>query len=131
MASWTDIFPGPKANVACTPSTPAPARKRRRPNQDLQQRLAKCEELLQEYATAKPASDSAVETPDPDDSWKSLGKLIIEDDGVRFMDSYLWANIHDEVSSRHLDLVDNISSDNHEIPHPHPTAPKESASLAK
>ncbi|PTB78675.1 hypothetical protein M440DRAFT_1297637, partial [Trichoderma longibrachiatum ATCC 18648] len=40
-----------KANVTCTPSTPAPARKRRRPNQDLQERLARCEELLKQYAS--------------------------------------------------------------------------------
>lgn len=65
----------------------------------MQQRLAKCEELLQEYATAKPSSDTTPEPANPDESWKSIGKLIIEDGGVRFMDSYLWANIHDEVSN--------------------------------
>lgn len=86
-----------KAGVTCTPSTPAPARKRRRPNQDLQQRLARCEELLQEYATTKP-SDASNETPSPDEPWKSMGKLVIEDGGsVRFMDSFLWATVQDEV----------------------------------
>ncbi|KAF7533875.1 hypothetical protein G7054_g6689 [Neopestalotiopsis clavispora] len=85
-----------KAGVTCTPSTPAPARKRRRPNQDLQQRLARCEELLQEYATAKPPSTSG-ETPNSGEPWKSLGKLVKDDSGVRFMDSFLWATVHDEV----------------------------------
>ncbi|ROT38976.1 hypothetical protein SODALDRAFT_149802 [Sodiomyces alkalinus F11] len=43
-----------KANVPCSPSTPAPVRKRRRPNQDLQERLARCEALLKQYASAGP-----------------------------------------------------------------------------
>ncbi|KAK9773797.1 putative Fungal-specific transcription factor domain-containing protein [Seiridium cardinale] len=85
-----------KAGVTCTPSTPAPARKRRRPNQDLQQRLARCEELLQEYATAKPPS-TGNEPSSPEEPWKSMGKLVVDDDGVRFMDSFLWATVHDEV----------------------------------
>ncbi|KAH8200746.1 hypothetical protein TruAng_005063 [Truncatella angustata] len=85
-----------KAGVTCTPSTPAPARKRRRPNQDLQQRLARCEELLQEYATAKPSSTSP-ESGKPEESWKTMGKLVVDDSGVRFMDSFLWATVHDEV----------------------------------
>ncbi|CRK40515.1 hypothetical protein BN1708_008242, partial [Verticillium longisporum] len=47
-----------KANVPCTPSTPAPVRKRRRPNQDLQERLARCEALLKQYAnTSGPLPD--------------------------------------------------------------------------
>ncbi|ETS80340.1 hypothetical protein PFICI_07869 [Pestalotiopsis fici W106-1] len=85
-----------KAGVTCTPSTPAPARKRRRPNQDLQQRLARCEELLQEYATAKPPS-TGTEVPNSGEPWKSMGKLVVDDSGVRFMDSFLWATVHDEV----------------------------------
>lgn len=47
-----------QANVSCVPSTPAPARKRRRPNQDLQERLARCEELLKQYAHAAPPGSS-------------------------------------------------------------------------
>ncbi|KAM5353517.1 hypothetical protein ACJ41O_000167 [Fusarium nematophilum] len=35
-----------KLNVVCTPSTPAPPRKRRRPNQELLERLARCEAML-------------------------------------------------------------------------------------
>lgn len=42
-----------KANVVCTPSKPAPPRQRTRPRQDLQERLAKCETLLKQYADAE------------------------------------------------------------------------------
>ena len=87
-----------QANVKCTPSTPAPARKRRRPNQDLQQRLARCEELLSEYAAKKPEEPSS-EGEDTRQPWRPTGQLIIDDGGgVKFMDSYLCATIHDEVS---------------------------------
>lgn len=128
----------PQANVKCTPSTPAPARKRRRPNQDLQERLARCEELLKEYATEKPdlldrnqaqspaqsqtsqflpfgqshaaqnrtpsASQAQSPTPsklsqydDPYLKWNPGGKLVKEDGGVRFIDSYLLGTVYDEV----------------------------------
>lgn len=113
-----------KANVTCTPSTPAPARKRRRPNQDLQERLARCEELLKVYASAKPDDDISMTGtaggPDDDDDnnpraskydpatqlfnndpglkWKPPGKLIVEDDGgVRFVDSFMLSTVHDEL----------------------------------
>ncbi|KAF0641844.1 hypothetical protein FPSE5266_07085 [Fusarium pseudograminearum] len=106
-----------KANVTCTPSTPAPARKRRRPNQDLQERLARCEQLLKQYAdgsvpspatmTHSPATNGSVQdaypaTPtniDGQTKWKPTGKMVKEEGGVRFMDSYLWANIHDELQA--------------------------------
>ncbi|KAI0129379.1 fungal-specific transcription factor domain-containing protein [Hypoxylon sp. NC0597] len=100
-----------KANVACTPSTPAPARKRRRPNQDLQQRLARCEELLSEYATAKPAAPSSTGSPNQDDTWKPLGKLVIDDGSVRFIDSFLWASIHSELSAMREILEDEETID--------------------
>ncbi|KAH7165659.1 fungal-specific transcription factor domain-containing protein [Dactylonectria macrodidyma] len=108
-----------KANVTCTPSIPAPARKRRRPNQDLQERLARCEELLKQYAdgtvpspTLQHAqlpqsrdrdgsqSEVSASTPTGCDSqprWKPAGKMVKDDGGVRFMDSYLWASIHEEL----------------------------------
>jgi hypothetical protein len=102
------LTPG-QANVRCTPSTPAPPRKRRRPNQDLQQRLARCEELLQEYATAKPPSTTPQPAnPDGSETWKSVGKLVNDDNGVRFMDSFLWASVHDEVSTWPLPLSPHV-----------------------
>ncbi|KAI1377469.1 fungal-specific transcription factor domain-containing protein [Hypoxylon crocopeplum] len=110
-----------KANVTCTPSTPAPARKRRRPNQDLQQRLARCEELLSEYATAKPAAPSSTESPSQDDIWKPLGKLIIDDGGVKFIDSFLWANIHSELAAMREILEDEETTED-------PCTPAESQS---
>ncbi|KAF3063909.1 hypothetical protein GL218_02305 [Daldinia childiae] len=100
-----------KANVSCTPSTPAPARKRRRPNQDLQQRLARCEELLSEYATAKPPAPSSAESPSRDESWRPLGKLIVDEGGVKFIDSFLWATIHSELSAMREILEDEETVD--------------------
>ncbi|KAF4830262.1 Aurofusarin cluster transcription factor aurR2 [Colletotrichum siamense] len=129
-----------KANVTCTPSTPAPARKRRRPNQDLQERLARCEALLKQYATtgsttppAGPPTVSSILSPSTqptpsstagpspsitqlplptgtasiiDDigspatsQWKPAGKVVVEDGSVRFMDSYLWATVHDQLTA--------------------------------
>ncbi len=89
--------------MKCTPSTPAPARKRRRPNQDLQERLARCEELLKEYATSEKAESPAAQpwnVPTYDDpylKWQPKGKLVKEDGGVRFMDSFLLGTVYDEV----------------------------------
>ncbi|KAL6902427.1 fungal-specific transcription factor domain-containing protein [Trichoderma evansii] len=127
-------MPGTKreeANVTCTPSTPAPARKRRRPNQDLQERLARCEELLKQYANGSvpipgpplppppppaqrplpafpatpsnsiaPASEAPVATPASIDSTVSRkpSTLIVREDGnVRFMDSYIWTSVYEEL----------------------------------
>lgn len=45
-------------------------------------------------------SDVSVTTPTGSESqakWKPAGKMVKDDGGVRFMDSYLWANIHEEV----------------------------------
>ncbi|KAK7420845.1 hypothetical protein QQZ08_010246 [Neonectria magnoliae] len=116
-----------KANVTCTPSTPAPARKRRRPNQDLQERLARCEHLLKQYADGSvpsptsqmpqmssrddSQSDVSATTPTGSESqlpqlkWKPAGKMVKDDGGVRFMDSYLWASIHEELQAMR-DIVD-------------------------
>ncbi|KAK3685118.1 fungal-specific transcription factor domain-containing protein [Podospora appendiculata] len=106
-----------KANVRCTPSTPAPARKRRRPNQDLQERLARCEELLKEYATEKPESPVStprpVQTPvydDPQMNWQPAGKLVKEDGGVRFMDSFLLGTVYDELKAMR-EIVDADDDD--------------------
>ncbi|KAK1726585.1 hypothetical protein CaCOL14_004372 [Colletotrichum acutatum] len=124
-----------KANVTCTPSTPAPARKRRRPNQDLQERLARCEALLKQYATTGsdttppgtaatlspttfatpssagpspsmpqlplPSGSASVseDTSPPTTSWKPAGKVVVEDGSVRFMDSYVWATVHDQLTA--------------------------------
>ncbi|KAJ3486002.1 hypothetical protein NLG97_g6703 [Lecanicillium saksenae] len=118
-----------QAGVTCTPSTPAPARKRRRPNQDLQERLARCEELLKQYATAGSPPSTAgaasnspsasapstapslkketVDTPFSAISADSQSTLqpqprykIIQEDGVsRFMDSRIWGTIVEELQA--------------------------------
>ncbi|KAK3945772.1 putative fungal-specific transcription factor domain-protein [Diplogelasinospora grovesii] len=104
-----------KANVKCTPSTPAPARKRRRPNQDLQERLARCEELLKEYATEKPESPTPrpLRVPVYDDpylKWQPAGKLVKEDGGIRFMDSFLLGTVYDELRA----MREIIETDDHD-----------------
>ncbi|KAJ9148311.1 C6 zinc finger domain-containing protein [Pleurostoma richardsiae] len=105
-----------KANVTCTPSTPAPARKRRRPNQDLQERLARCEELLKEYANAKPEtppSPKLLQVPVYDDpylKWNPAGKLVVEDGGVRFMDSFLLGTVYDELRAMR-EIIDDEDKD--------------------
>lgn len=114
--------------MTCTPSTPAPARKRRRPNQDLQQRLARCEELLQEYATAKPPSASA-EPSNVDELWKTQGSLIVDESGVRFMDSFLWAEVHTELRAMR-DIIDNDEKDDESTSTPlDGTSPDQSTAL--
>ncbi|QBZ59136.1 hypothetical protein PoMZ_04096 [Pyricularia oryzae] len=110
-----------QANVQCTPSTPAPARKRRRPNQDLQERLARCEELLKEYAPdGKPdiarlttkrssLSQSPPKGEEPLPEWNRHGKLIHEDGSVRFVDSYMLSTIYDELRAMR-DIIDHDES---------------------
>ncbi|KAI0197368.1 fungal-specific transcription factor domain-containing protein [Xylaria flabelliformis] len=104
-----------KANVPCTPSTPAPPRKRRRPNQDLQQRLARCEELLSEY-TSNPRSPSSNDTPSREEPWKPMGKLVIDDDGTKFTDSHLWATVHREISAMREILDDDETMEDYYTP---------------
>ncbi|KAG6006964.1 hypothetical protein E4U21_006584 [Claviceps maximensis] len=115
-----------KANVSCVPSTPAPARKRRRPNQDLQERLARCEELLKQYVdgsapgqapSAAPAAADQTGTPsikeavmldrvepslpttDKSTNFKPACHMVNDDGSVRFMDSHIWATIHEELQA--------------------------------
>ncbi|KAK4230397.1 activator of stress genes 1 [Podospora fimiseda] len=105
-----------KANVKCTPSTPAPARKRRRPNQDLQERLARCEELLKEYATEKPEGpitprqSHASINEDSYHKWQPAPKLIKEDGGMRFMDNPLLGTVYDELRAMR-EIVDSEDRD--------------------
>ncbi|RYC59366.1 hypothetical protein CHU98_g6853 [Xylaria longipes] len=102
------------ANVQCTPSTPAPPRKRRRPNQDLQQRLARCEELLSQY-TSNPRTPTN-EPPSRDEPWKPVGKLVIDDDGIKFTDSHLWATVHHEISAMREILDDDETMEDYCTP---------------
>ncbi|KAH6970980.1 fungal-specific transcription factor domain-containing protein [Ilyonectria sp. MPI-CAGE-AT-0026] len=57
-----------KVGAICTPSTPAPARKSRRTNRDLRERLARCEALLKQHelsaSTSEPAAASTSRSTD-------------------------------------------------------------------
>ncbi|KAI1823149.1 fungal-specific transcription factor domain-containing protein [Xylaria intraflava] len=103
-----------QANVACTPSTPAPPRKRRRPNQDLQQRLARCEELLSKYTADSPNPSS--EPQSRDEPWRPPGKLVIDNDGTKFTDSFLWATVHHELAAMREILEDDETVEDHYTP---------------
>lgn len=101
----------PQANVSCTPSSPAPSRKRRRPNQDLQERLARCEQLLQRYdensMPIQPSTPAATFLNDNDEASPAAsesyekptgpGRMVPQDGGPRFMDRQLWTSFYDEV----------------------------------
>ncbi|KAI2643489.1 fungal-specific transcription factor domain-containing protein [Xylaria nigripes] len=103
-----------QANVRCVPSTPAPPRKRRRPNQDLQQRLARCEELLSKY-TANPPNLSN-ESQGHDEHWRPRGKLVIDNHGTRFTDSELWATVHHELSAMREIVEDDERNEDYYSP---------------
>ncbi|KAI1350416.1 fungal-specific transcription factor domain-containing protein [Xylaria sp. FL0043] len=128
-----------KAKIACKPSIPAPPHKRRRPNQDLLERLARCEQLLKQYAdgnvpiqgespaaaaaataglsTTSPSSSRPASSPaakiesDPAPALKPAGKVITEDGNVRFMDNYIRISFHDELAAMRniIDDGDNES----------------------
>ncbi|KAI0536250.1 fungal-specific transcription factor domain-containing protein [Xylaria digitata] len=109
------------AKIACKPSTPAPPHKRRRPNQDLLERLARCEQLLKQYADGNIPNqgESAPAATGPSTSSSSSqfasspavrieddpkpairppsGKVVKEDGNVRFMDNYIRISFHDEL----------------------------------
>uniref|UniRef100_L2FXA6 Fungal specific transcription factor domain-containing protein n=1 Tax=Colletotrichum fructicola (strain Nara gc5) TaxID=1213859 RepID=L2FXA6_COLFN len=94
-----------QSKATCSPSIPAPVRKRRRPNAELQARLARCEELLAKYAAAskEPLDHESTIAPPQASSipfyennqinWKPAGKVIVEDGSVRFIDNFLWATL--------------------------------------
>ncbi|PHH93016.1 hypothetical protein CDD83_2126 [Cordyceps sp. RAO-2017] len=136
-----------KANVTCTPSTPAPARKRRRPNQDLQERLSRCEELLKQYAADSdpppsqgPAPQAPVAIavkPEPPDrtspesqpsSWDPGCRMVNEEGGARFMDSYVWANIREEFQAMR-DIVETEDSEDASILDSDDLTPENNADL--
>lgn len=117
-------LPPLKANVKCVPSTPAPARKRKRPNQDLQERLARCEALLKEYSAEKP---DTLSSPRPSQSgvsddlrWQPAGKLVKEDGTVRFVDNPMLGVIYDEVCPLPQSPVPDLHPPSHSLLTPRP-----------
>ncbi|KAK5630323.1 hypothetical protein RRF57_006038 [Xylaria bambusicola] len=108
-----------KAKIACKPSTPAPPHKRRRPNQDLLERLARCEQLLKQYAdgnvpaqvepsfaTAAASGSNSIASSQPvsplvkvEKERMPKGKVVKEDGNDRFMDNYIRISFHDELAA--------------------------------
>ncbi|KAK1484008.1 C6 zinc finger protein [Colletotrichum tamarilloi] len=107
--------------VECVPRENSKTRNRKKPNVELQRRLARCEELLQQFVAAEerekssegtrtepsPKSNTSTRIEDHDRSRdremqaleKSLGKLVIDKGSVRFTDSTPWATVFDEVKA--------------------------------
>ncbi|KPM37971.1 hypothetical protein AK830_g8608 [Neonectria ditissima] len=125
-----------KANIVCTPSTPAPARPRRRPREDLQGRLARCEELLKQYADGStppsiPQPQIAAESDSQSDqlmatppnglepSWRinSTAKMVEHNGQMRFTDSSLWADVYEQLHAM-KNIVNAHGSDGDTIFHP-------------
>ncbi|PTD11175.1 hypothetical protein HYE67_010251 [Fusarium culmorum] len=68
-----------RLGAVCTPSKPATPRKRRRPNQELLERLSRCEELLRHCTCARlPTPESVLnrfqQSPVHSEEKKSLGQ---------------------------------------------------------
>ncbi|KAK1711198.1 uncharacterized protein BDZ83DRAFT_122288 [Colletotrichum acutatum] len=111
-----------KLGAECVPRENSKTRNRKKPNVELQRRLARCEELLQQFVSAEKrekSSDGTRTEPSPksdtstksesEDLWSrdremqalenSLGKLVIDKGSVRFTDSTPWATVFDELQA--------------------------------
>ncbi|KAI3548719.1 C6 zinc finger protein [Colletotrichum filicis] len=110
-----------KLGAECVPRENSKTRNRKKPNVELQRRLARCEELLQQFVAAEkrekssdgtrtepsPKSDTSTKIEDQDRSRdremqaleNSLGKLVIDKGSVRFTDSTPWATVFDELQA--------------------------------
>ncbi|KAH6626561.1 fungal-specific transcription factor domain-containing protein [Chaetomium sp. MPI-SDFR-AT-0129] len=102
-----------KSGTKCVPSTPAPARKRRRPNQDLQERLARCEEMIRMSIAEKEADKQRVGQPPSgeEQQWLPTGKLFNEDGNVRFIDSPVLGVIYDQLRTMRQMVADDSYSE--------------------
>ncbi|KAI5457493.1 fungal-specific transcription factor domain-containing protein [Mariannaea sp. PMI_226] len=128
-----------KIGARCTPSTPAPARKKRRTNRDLRERLAKCEALLKQYGPlpttngadtsgSSPSVDYAgsgdgsllqsplqIQSQGPDDNsrnpiWMPMGKVIVEDGSMKYSDNFPWSTVQKQLQSMRQLLEDEERS---------------------
>ncbi|CAG9989438.1 unnamed protein product [Clonostachys byssicola] len=90
-----------KNNIPCIPSKPAPSRPRHRSTaQDIRERLAKCETLLQEYATVDESakSRSGQEGPtNPNNDIPPANSEAISESAGKHVDGGLWVTLNDEV----------------------------------
>ncbi|CAI6061762.1 unnamed protein product [Clonostachys chloroleuca] len=89
-------------NIPCIPSKPAPSRPRHRSTaQDIRERLAKCETLLQEYATVDDSSKSRSGQEGPANSNNDIAPANSEAIGEpagKHVDGGLWVTLNDEIS---------------------------------
>ncbi|VUC23043.1 unnamed protein product [Clonostachys rosea] len=128
-----------KGGNTCVPSTPAPPRKRRRMNEVLLERLAKCEALLKQYEGVPPpngsgASTSQSTTPydhttgntdasqsgsdSEEDNFdfkvsaalKPVGSFVLEEGSAKYVDSFPWATIQGQLKSIRQILEDEEGS---------------------
>ncbi|KAJ3520261.1 hypothetical protein NM208_g13782 [Fusarium decemcellulare] len=92
-----------QANITCVPSKPAPPRSRVKPvGQDLQERLVKCEALLQQYVVA--GSNHSGSSPQEDDITgvsQHHGNLDVGEavggQARRPVNGELWVTLNDEI----------------------------------
>ncbi|RSL50755.1 hypothetical protein CEP53_008682 [Fusarium sp. AF-6] len=91
------------ANLTCISSKPAPPRRRIKPtSQDLQERLTKCESLLQQYAVAGSSHRGSSQQEDditkgfPNDHTLNVSE-IVSDGTTRPVDGELWVTLNDEI----------------------------------
>ncbi|KAI1820370.1 fungal-specific transcription factor domain-containing protein [Xylaria intraflava] len=113
-----------KAKITCQPTTPTPAHQRRRRNQELLDRLARCEELLKQYAEGNgPAQQESIpattkgslstaraEAGPKTTTHKPTGKIVQEDGSVRFVDNYIRLSFHGELEALR-DVIDDDDDD--------------------
>ncbi|VUC37328.1 unnamed protein product [Clonostachys rosea] len=89
-----------KYNIPCIPSIPAPSRPRRRVTQDMRERLAKCETLLQQYATGDGNSKSISaqdNTATSDSDIAPASSEATSETARRHIDGELWVTLNDEI----------------------------------
>ncbi|KAL2191476.1 hypothetical protein L209DRAFT_56792 [Thermothelomyces heterothallicus CBS 203.75] len=110
-----------KSNVAkyCVPATPAPRQKRKVSQHGLNERLARCEAMLNDYVKLKAEAEAQLQAArearanaGEDLQWQPTGKLVNEDGNVRFMDSPLLGGIYEEVRAMRKIIDDDESEEN-------------------
>ncbi|KAL2163000.1 hypothetical protein VTH06DRAFT_6836 [Thermothelomyces fergusii] len=110
-----------KSNVAkhCVPATPAPRQKRKVSQHGLNERLARCEAMLNDYVKLKAEAEAQLQAArearaaaGEDLRWQPTGKLVNEDGNVRFVDSPLLGAIHEEVRAMRK-IVDDDEPEEH------------------
>jgi hypothetical protein len=108
-----------QTRTACTPGTPAPARKKRAAKQDLLERVERCEALLKQYAPVgggiSQEFDPSTHAPSASFTASSAQELNASyittrgDGSVRFTDNFSTVMMHEEVSKAPCSSLDGLS----------------------